>query len=88
MESKYFGRPIPELVAEVSRQPLASSKDHAEVHAALHAGLVSQLTSSIDAHQKAATRLSVQLLVLNIILGFFTVAGTALAVAGFFPSKP
>ena len=53
---------------------------HEEIKGALIAVVSKQLCESIDRHEKAASRLSMQLLWLNIILGVFTIAGTVLTI--------
>jgi hypothetical protein len=75
--------PVPELVKALCDHAQTGSQLHAEISGALAAVLAKNLVESIDRHERAASRLSTQLLWLNIILGVFTVAGTALALISF-----
>jgi hypothetical protein len=82
-ETTYLNMPIPELVRALRDHGQVGSQLHSEITGALQAALAMHLAASIDKHERAATRLSNQLLVLNIILGIFTVVGTVLAVVAF-----
>jgi hypothetical protein len=79
-QSEYVNMPVPELVKALCDHAQPGSKLHEEIKGALSAALTKQLSESIDRHERAATRLSNQLLWLNIILGVFTVVGTVLTV--------
>lgn len=78
--SLYLGKPVPELVKLLCDGGDPQSRLILEVKGALAAKLTQELCQSIDRHERAATRLSVQLLWLNIILGAFTVLGTVLTI--------
>ncbi len=82
-QSKYKGMDIPEIVRALRDHAQVGSQTHEEIKGALQAVLAMHLASSIDKHERAATRLSNQLLVLNILLGIFTVVGTVLTVIAF-----
>lgn len=56
---------------------------NSELQGAIQVKLTELLAESIDRHERAATRLAKQLLALNIILGIFTVVGTALTIIAF-----
>lgn len=79
-QSEYVNMPVPELVKALCDHAQPGSKLHEEIKGALSAALTKQLSESIDRHEQAASRLSNQLLWLNIILGVFTVVGTVLTV--------
>lgn len=79
-KSQYVSMSIPELLAALRDHAQVGSQLHSEIQGALQARLATDLVDSIDKHERAASRLSNQLLWLNIILGAFTVLGTILAV--------
>ena len=79
-QSDYVNKPVSELVKALCDHAQPGSQLHEEIKGALSAALTTQLSESIDRHERAATRLSNQLLWLNIILGVFTVVGTVLTV--------
>ncbi len=79
-KSKYVGKPIPELVKALCDHAQPGSQLHEEIKGALYASLTEKLSTSIDKHEKASSKLSKQLLWLNIVLGIFTVTGTVLAI--------
>lgn len=81
--SEYLGKPIGELLANLSDHATPISNLHQEIKGAVQATLVQDLVSSIDRHERAASRLAKQVLILNIILGIFTVVGTILAAVAF-----
>lgn len=72
-----------ELLSEFRNVGDTRSPIHSEVQAAIQAKLTDQLADSIDRHERAATRLTRQLFVLNIVLGVFTVSGTVLTIIAF-----
>lgn len=82
-QSHYTDKSAPELVKALCDHAQPGSKLHEEIKGALYTVLTNNLTSSIDKHEKAATRLSNQLLWLNIILGIFTIVGTVLSIVAF-----
>lgn len=82
-ESIYLEKSIPELVKALCDHAQPGSQLHEEIKGALYASLVEKLSASIDKHEKTSSNLSRQLFWLNIILGVFTVAGTALAIYSF-----
>lgn len=47
---------------------------------AIQAKLTDQLVTAIDRHERAAARLASQVLILNVVLGVFTIAGTVLTI--------
>jgi len=75
--------PVAEVVKALCTHSQPGSQLHEEIKGALSAVLIKSLTESIDRHERAATRLSGQLLWLNIILGIFTIAGTVLTIIAF-----
>lgn len=79
--------PTPELVKALCSHAQVGSSTHSEIMGALAAVLTKDITESIDRHEQAATRLSNQLLWLNIILGIFTVLGTVLTVTSWLMTK-
>lgn len=83
IESSYVNMPVAQLVKALCDHAQVGSSLHSEITGALAVRLTSDLTEAINRHEKAASRLSNQLLVLNIVLGIFTVAGTVLAVMAF-----
>jgi hypothetical protein len=83
LESRFKGHSLWELVLAINDQGQVGSQVHSEVQAALQAAVTEHLAASIDRHEKAASRLTVQVLGLNIILGVFTVVGTILAIIAF-----
>ena len=86
--SQWKGKPIDELVWLLANEGETHSRAHQEVKGALAAALVKQLAESIDRHERAASRLSAQLLWLNVILGLFTVVGTVLTVMALLKQAP
>jgi len=78
--SRYIDMPVGEIVKALCDHAQVGSKLHEEIKGALIAVVSQQLCESIDRHEKAASKLSMQLLWLNIILGIFTVAGTVLTI--------
>ena len=86
-ESNYLKFSIPELVKALCDHAQRGTQLHEEIKGALFASLTERLASSIDKHEQAATKLSRQLFWLNIILGVFTVVGTALAIYSFIKHK-
>lgn len=82
-ESRYLGMSPGEIVKALCDHAQPGTKHHEEIKGALAAVLVKNLTEAIDRHERAATKLSAQLLWLNIILGVFTVAGTVLTIVAF-----
>ena len=82
-ESIYIKKSIPELVKALCDHAQPGSQLHEEIKGALYASLTEKLSVSIDKHERASSNLSRQLLWLNITLGIFTIAGTALAIYAF-----
>jgi Mg2+ and Co2+ transporter CorA len=84
--SPYLDWAVGELLTEF-RNVGMGSQINAELQGALQAKLTGNLVDSIDRHERAATKLANRLLWLNIILGFFTILGTVLAVFTFLPGR-
>ena len=69
-----------ELVYHLANQGEPASRAHQEVKGALNYALTKRLCDSIDRHEKASSRLGIQVLILNVILGIFTIVGTVLTI--------
>ncbi len=69
-----------ELVYYLANQGEPASRAHQEVKGALNYALTKRLCDSIDRHEKASSRLAIQVLILNVILGIFTIVGTVLTI--------
>lgn len=82
-ESTYKGGSLWGLVRALRDHGQVGSQAHSEVIGALAATLTEHLVASIDRHEQAASRLAVQILLLNIVIGIFTVVGAGLAVVAF-----
>lgn len=74
---------VPQLLIEHRNVGIANEPIRAELQGAIQAKLTDQLVASIDRHEQAASRLSRQVLILNVVLGLFTVAGTVLTIIAF-----
>ena len=83
-ESSYVGMTPAQLAGALSSHAQVGSQLHSEIAGALAAVLTKNLAESIDRHEHAASKLSNRLLWLNIILGVFTVVGTALTIVSYF----
>ncbi len=81
--SRYAEMKPAELVKALGTDAKAGDRVHEAIKGALSTVLVKSLTESIDRHERAATKLSLRLFWLNIILGAFTVVGTVLTVISF-----
>lgn len=80
-ETSHFTKKTPEeLCRDLTSQNANGLSIRAEVAGALATVLTKELTNTIHKHELAATKLSNQLLILNIILGIFTVVGTIIAI--------
>lgn len=82
-DSKYCDMDARQLVKALKSNAMPGSPVHEEIKGALNAVLIDSLVTSIERHQNAEAKLSRQLLILNIILGVFTVAGTVFALISF-----
>jgi|LakMenEpi03Aug12_release.lakeMendotaPanAssembly.Ray.scaffolds.fasta_scaffold3172686_1 hypothetical protein len=87
-KSIWADKDIDELVFLLANQGDPASRAHQEVKGALAAALTRHLSESIDRHERAATKLSNQLLWLNITLGVFTVVGTVLTIVSLIKQPP
>ena len=77
--NRFLEMTIPEIVSALSTHAEPGSLLHEEIKGALSAVLITRLSDAIDRHEKAASRLAMQVLLLNIIFGLFTIAGTVWA---------
>jgi hypothetical protein len=83
--SKFLGYPLPELVHALSNEAMPGSKNLEEIKGALSAILVTRLADAIDRHERAASRLATGVLILDCVLGVFTIAGFVLAASQYLP---
>lgn len=72
-----------QLVSALCNEGEPGSKQHQEIKGALSTKLTSQLAEAIDRHEHAASRLATRILILDCMLGLFTIVGTVLAVLQF-----
>lgn len=80
-DTSHFIKKTPEeLCRDLTSQHIEGLSVRSEVAGALATVLTKELTNTIHKHELAATKLSNQLLILNIILGVFTVIGTIIAI--------
>lgn len=79
-KSIWIDKSAEDLVYFLSREGEPGSRAHQEVKGALNYALTKRLCDSIDRHEKASSRLAIQVLILNVILGIFTIAGTVLTI--------
>jgi hypothetical protein len=61
---------------------MPGSKNLEEIKGALSTVLITRLADAIDRHEKASSQLAKQVLILNCIFGFFTLAGVVFTLAG------
>ncbi len=82
--SKFLDYALPELVHALSNEAMPGSNNLEEIKGTLSAVLVTRLADAIDRHERAASRLAAQVLILNCVLGVFTIAGSVLAAVQIF----
>lgn len=81
--SKFLDYPLPDLVHALSNEAMPGSKNLEEIKGALSSVLIARLADAIDRHERAASRLATRVLILDCMLGGFTVAGFVLAAVQF-----
>jgi hypothetical protein len=81
--SRFLGYTAGQLVFALSNEGEPGSKQHQEIKGALSTKLISQLSEAIDRHERAASRLASRILLLDLVVGLFTVVGFILAVMQF-----
>lgn len=80
LPSKYFGRPIAEILTSLRDDSAVGSKVHEEIKAALFATSCVELIKSIDRHEQAASKLTKVILALDVILGLITLISGAVTI--------
>jgi hypothetical protein len=82
--SKFLEYSAGQLVYALCNEGLPGSQQHEEIKGALSAKLITGLADAIVRHERAASRLATRVLILDCILGVFTVAGFVLAAMQYF----
>jgi len=78
--SRFLDYTAGQLVFALSNEGEPGSKQHQEIKGALSTKLIAQLSEAIDRHEHAASRLATRILILDCVLGLFTIAGSILAI--------
>lgn len=83
-KSNFCDKTPEELCRDLTSQHAGGLSVRAEVAGALATVLTAKIVSTIESHERAATKMSDQILCLNIILGIFTIVGTVIAICQLF----